>query len=315
MFSRRSRRRTSRASLRRVPPTCAFPRSSPSDALASAPPSHRRIHRRCVRSTRFPFARRSPNNGTCTASAAAAAVPATASSRPLQQQQSRHQRLRVRNGSSRRYPARSRLRSCSFHATHVSTARNSASLSPCSSSGAPHLQPQHQHARHCASTLAAPFRCLCAGRAATTHCRHHAAAARHRHTISNSNRTDSEFAPTPLTRLQVSASATSVCIATSPSRLHPLPRRLRCALLRTSPPAAPTSPSRHCHCPASIRQLSTLPSRHPGHWGPHHPCVDAAIAQSLSLPFRSVSVAVAVASPWANQRISVSAYPRIRVSA
>ena len=49
--------------------------------------------------------------------------------------------------------------------------------------------------------------------------------------------------------------------ATSPSRLHPLPCRLCRALLRSSPPAALTSPSRcrhrpsrHRHCLVSIRR-------------------------------------------------------------
>jgi hypothetical protein len=59
------------------------------------------------------------------------------------------QRLRVYSSSSRRYLARSRQRLCSPHATHVSTARDIA----CSSSGAPHLQPQyarwHHHQREC----------------------------------------------------------------------------------------------------------------------------------------------------------------------
>ena len=93
-------------------------------------------------------------------------------------------------------------------------------------------------------------------------------------------------------------------IATSPSRLHPLPRRLRCVLLRTSPPAAPTSPSRHCHCPASIRQLSTSPSRHPGHWVPHHPCVDAAIAQSQSSANIRITLRLRIAN--ISQRLSCS---------
>lgn len=160
-----------------------------------------------------------------------------------------------------------------LHATHASTARDIAFLSPCSSTSAPHLQPrqqrhrqphqygrhrtcrrhQHQHAGHCTSTLAAPGRGPFTARTATMHCQHHAAAVHRRRTINNSNRPDSWFAPTPLTL--------APALATSPSRLHPLPCRLCRALLRSSPPAALTSPSRcrhrpsrHRHCLVSIRR-------------------------------------------------------------
>jgi hypothetical protein len=121
---------------------------------------------------------------------------------------------------------------------------------------------QHQHAGHCASTLAAPCRGPCAARTVTTHCQHHTAAAHHRRTISNSNSTDCGSVPPRHSRAhRYQHRPLASAIATSSSRLHPRPRRLCRASLRASLLAVPTSPSRcrhrpsrHRHCLVSIRR-------------------------------------------------------------
>ena len=179
-----------------------------------------------------------------------------------------------------------------LHATHASTARGIAFLSPCSSATAPHLQQrqqrhrqphryerhhtcrqhQHQHAGHCTSTLAAPCRGPFTARPATMHCQHHAAAVHRQRTINNSNRPDSWGAPTPLTHLQVSATATGVryrdltlttAPASSPDLSRPLARIAagRADITIALPPSAiSTPPLPRQHSP-QVRPLALLQKR------------------------------------------------------